>query len=49
MVSDCDRGLRATLRKTGVWKEYGCLQKMNFLVKAIVLKRRNERMLRIRV
>lgn len=38
MVSDCDRGTGATLGNTGVWREYGWLQK-SFLLKAIVLKR----------
>lgn len=49
MVSDCDKGMGATLGKTGVRREYGWLHKMNFLVKAIVLKRGNEGMPGIRV
>lgn len=49
MVNDCDRGMGAILRKTGVWGQYGWLQKVNFLLKAIVLERENERMPRLRV
>ena len=48
MVSDCDRGMGATLGKTGVRREYGWLQK-SFLLKAIVLKRGNEGMPGIRM
>lgn len=48
-MSDCDRGMGATLGKTGVRRECGWLQKRNFLVKAIVLKRGNQGVPGIRV